>query len=247
MKLALLADLHSNLAAVEACLSHAEAHGAEAHAFLGDLVGYGPEPDEVLDLVAGHAARGALVVGGNHDAAVVDGRTETMDRTAAAAVEWTRRRISERGRRFLAGLPLVARRDDALFVHASAAYPRAWIYVSDQLRAAESLAASDATWVFCGHVHVPALYHATTARHAAHFAPVPGIAIPVAPRRRWLAVVGSAGQPRDGDPAACYALFDAAAATLTFYRVPYDVRAAVAKVRAAGLPDRLALRLEHGK
>jgi diadenosine tetraphosphatase ApaH/serine/threonine PP2A family protein phosphatase len=119
--------------------------------------------------------------------------------------------------------------------------------VSDQLRAAESLAASDATWVFCGHVHVPALYHATTARHAAHFAPVPGIAIPVAPRRRWLAVVGSAGQPRDGDPAACYALFDAAAATLTFYRVPYDVRAAVAKVRAAGLPDRLALRLEHGK
>jgi diadenosine tetraphosphatase ApaH/serine/threonine PP2A family protein phosphatase len=96
-------------------------------------------------------------------------------------------------------------------------------------------------------VHVPALYHSTPDGRAGHFAPVPGVAIPVAPRRRWLAVVGSAGQPRDGNPAACYALFDAAAATLTFHRVPYDVRATAARVRAAGLPERLALRLEHGK
>src|SRR5574337_1845313 len=118
MKLALLADLHANLAAVEACLLHADTQGAEAHAFLGDLVGYGPEPEEVLELVAAHVARGALVVGGNHDAAVVDGRTETMDRAAAAAVEWTRARLSARGLRFLAGLPLVARRGEALFVHA---------------------------------------------------------------------------------------------------------------------------------
>jgi diadenosine tetraphosphatase ApaH/serine/threonine PP2A family protein phosphatase len=247
MKLALLADLHANLAAVGACLAHASALGAEDYAFLGDLVGYGPEPDEVLDLVAAHASRGALVVGGNHDAAVVDGRTDTMDRAAAAAVEWTRRRLSDRGRAFLTGLPLVARRDDALFVHASAYEPAAWTYVSDPLRAAESLAAGGATWVFCGHVHVPALYHATAGGRAAHFTPVPGIAIPIPPRRRWLAVVGSAGQPRDGNPAACYALFDAAAATLTFHRVPYDVSAEAARVRAAGLPERLARRLEHGK
>ncbi|GEJ56838.1 metallophosphoesterase family protein [Anaeromyxobacter diazotrophicus] len=247
MRLALLADLHANLAAVEACLAHAAARGAEGHAFLGDLVGYGPEPAEVLELVAAHAARGAVVVGGNHDAAVVDGRTETMDPAAAEAVAWTRARLPEPARRFLAELPLVARREGALFVHASADAPRAWTYVSDPLRAAQSLAAAEATWVFCGHVHVPALYHLTAAGRAAHFAPVPGVAVPVPPHRRWLAVVGSAGQPRDGNPAACYALFDAAAGTLTFHRVPYDVRGAAARVRAAGLPERLARRLEHGK
>lgn len=247
MKIALLADVHANLAALDACLAHAASQGAATPAFLGDLVGYGPQPDEVLEVIAAHAARGALVVGGNHDAAVVDGRTETMDRTAAEAVHWTRARLSAAGRRFLAALPLVARLDDALLVHASAQAPEAFTYVTDPLRAEESLAAAGATWVFCGHVHVPALYHLAPGGRAAHFAPVPGVAIPVAARRRWLAVVGSAGQPRDGNPAACYALFDAASATLTFHRVPYDVRATAARVRAAGLPERLALRLEHGK
>ncbi|HEX7489379.1 MAG TPA: metallophosphoesterase family protein, partial [Anaeromyxobacteraceae bacterium] len=90
MKIALLADLHANLAAVRACLAHAESQGAEGFAFLGDLVGYGPEPAEVVELVAEHAARGAVVVRGNHDAAVVHGRTSTMDKAAAAAVAWTR-------------------------------------------------------------------------------------------------------------------------------------------------------------
>lgn len=247
MKVALLADVHANLPALEACLAHAASQGAGSHAFLGDLVGYGPEPDEVLEVIASHVARGAVVVGGNHDRAVVDGDTATMDHVAAEAVRWTRARLSAEGRRFLVGLPLVARRDDVAFVHASADRPEDFTYVTDPRRADQSLAAAGATWVFCGHVHVPALYHSAPGGRAGHFTPVPGVAIPVAPRRRWLAVVGSAGQPRDGNPAACYALFDAAAATLTFHRVPYDVRATAARVRAAGLPERLALRLEHGK
>jgi diadenosine tetraphosphatase ApaH/serine/threonine PP2A family protein phosphatase len=247
MKLALLADVHSNLEALTACLDDAARAGADAHAFLGDLVGYGAEPCAVLAVVADHAARGAAVVRGNHDVAVLDGRTDTMDRAAAAAIAWTRARVGAAERAFLERLPAVERRGEALFVHASADRPEAWTYVNDGLRAAQSLTAAGATWVFCGHVHVPALYHLAQGGHAVHFAPVPGVAIPVPPRRRWLAIVGSAGQPRDGSAAACWALADLARGTLEFRRVPYDVRAAAAKVRAAGLPERLALRLEHGR
>jgi diadenosine tetraphosphatase ApaH/serine/threonine PP2A family protein phosphatase len=247
MKLALFADLHANLEALTACLANAEHEGAEAHAFLGDLVGYGADPAAVLDVVAAHAARGAPVVLGNHDAAALDGRTDTMDKGAAAAIAWTRGELGASGRALLAGLPLVARRGEALFVHASADAPESWTYVADATRAGQSLAACDATWVFSGHVHVPALYYLAPGGRAVPFTPVPGVAIPIPPRRRWLAIVGSVGQPRDGSAAACYAMCDLARATLTFHRVPYDVRTAAAKVRAAGLPDRLALRLEHGK
>ena len=247
MKIALLADLHANLAAVRACLAHAESQGAEGYAFLGDLVGYGPEPAEVVELVAEHAARGAVVVRGNHDTAVVNGRTDTMDKAAAAAVTWTRQQLREAGLRFLEQLPLTVRREGALFVHATADEPDSWTYVTGALRAGKSIAAAGASWTFGGHVHVPALYYASADGHAVHFNPVPGVRIAVSPRRRWLAVVGSAGQPRDGNPAACYAMADLAGAALTFFRVPYDVARAAARLRAAGLPERLAVRLERGR
>ena len=101
--------------------------------------------------------------------------------------------------------------------------------------------------MFCGHVHEPVLYTVGAAARPVAFRPVPGVAIPVPPHRRWLAVVGSAGQPRDGNTAACYAMLDTDRPALTFHRVPYDWRAAAAKVRAAGLPESLARRLERGE
>jgi diadenosine tetraphosphatase ApaH/serine/threonine PP2A family protein phosphatase len=246
MRLALLADVHANLEALTACLAHAEQAGAEGYVFLGDLVGYGADPVAVLDLVAARAARGAIVVRGNHDTAVLDGRAEYMDHAAAEAVAWTRTQIEDRHREFIASLPALRRQEDATFVHASAFHPESWVYVSDPARAAQSLEAAGGAYVFCGHVHEPALYY-LVAGHARSFTPVPGVPIPVPRHRRWLAIVGSAGQPRDGRTAACYAMADLAHATLTFFRVPYDFRAAAAKIRAARLPERLARRLEHGK
>jgi diadenosine tetraphosphatase ApaH/serine/threonine PP2A family protein phosphatase len=247
MKLALLADLHANLEATRACLAHARAHGAEDHAFLGDLVGYGADPGPVVDLVAEHAARGARVVQGNHDAAAVAGAASTMHDAAAAAIAWTHGRLSGAQRAFLAGLPLVARTEELLLVHASADAPAEWRYVEDGPSAAASLAAAaPARFVVCGHVHAPVLWYAGAAARPVPFRPTPGVAIPVPPHRRWLAVAGSAGQPRDGNPAASYAMLDLEAATLTFHRVPYDTAAAARKVRAAGLPEALAARLELG-
>jgi diadenosine tetraphosphatase ApaH/serine/threonine PP2A family protein phosphatase len=247
MKLALLADVHANLEALSACLEHAEREGADAYAFLGDLVGYGADPAAVLAVVRRHAERGALAVRGNHDAAVLDAGADTMHRSAEEAVLWTRGRIGPADLAFLRGLPLVARAGPAVLVHASADRPADWTYVSDPLRAAQSLRAAGATYVFSGHVHEPVLYFAGPSGRPVPFVPVPGVPIPVPPRRRWLAVVGSVGQPRDGKTAACWALFDTERERLVFHRVPYDVATAAAKVRAAGLPEHLALRLLRGE
>jgi diadenosine tetraphosphatase ApaH/serine/threonine PP2A family protein phosphatase len=244
--LAILADVHANLEALRACLAHADAQGADGYAFLGDLVGYGADPGPVVDLVAEHAARGAPVVLGNHDAAVVDGRTDLMHGAAAAAIAWTRRRLDARQLAFLAGLPLTQTRGEVLFVHSSAEDPAEWIYVTDPYRAERCLDGTGARWVFAGHVHEPVLYWASPGRRPVPFKPVPGVPIPVPPHRRWLAIPGSCGQPRDGSAAACYAVADLDRHTLTFHRVPYDHGEAARKVRAAGLPESLAHRLERG-
>jgi len=249
MKLALLADLHANLEAVTACLEHAREQGVDGFAFLGDLVGYGADPVAVIELVRAEVARGAAVVRGNHDAAVVDAGADTMNKSAEAAVEWTRARLGDAERAFLAGLPLSARPlDEVVLVHASADRPADWTYVSDPMRAEQSLLAARATWVFSGHVHEPMLWHLApgTAR-AHHFRPTPGVAIPVPGHRRWLAITGSTGQPRDGNTAASYAIFDRDRQTLTFHRVPYQWARAAEKIRAAGLPEGLARRLERGE
>lgn len=248
MRVALLADIHANLDALTACLTDAEASGADRFAFLGDLVGYGAEPGAVVDLVASLAARGAVVVRGNHDAAVLEAGASTMHEAAAAAIAWTRDRLDERQRAFLRALPLTVRDGELLYVHASAERPGAWTYVIDEPAAARSLAASGgAGYVLSGHVHEPTLFYTGAAERPVPFVPVPGKAIPVPAHRRWLAVAGSVGQPRDGNTAASWAMLDLGRRTLTFHRVPYDWRAAAARIRAAGLPELLAARIERGE
>lgn len=246
MKLALLADLHSNLEAMTACLVHARSLGAQRYAFLGDLIGYGADPVAVLDLIERYAADGAVVVLGNHDEAAIGRSTGVLNPNAQAAITWTQAQLGERQRAFLANLPLSVREGDILFVHASADAPERWTYVTGPRQAQESISAGAANYVFCGHVHEQNLYYTGAGGQPMPFRPVPGTPIPAARHRQWLAIVGSAGQPRDGNNAACYALFDLERERLTFFRVPYDHAAAAQKIRAAGLPERLALRLERG-
>jgi diadenosine tetraphosphatase ApaH/serine/threonine PP2A family protein phosphatase len=244
--LALIADIHSNLEALEACLEHARRHGAERYIFLGDLVGYNADPVAVVDRVHRCVEEGALAVMGNHDAAVGE-HDLGMNGVARVAIDWTRLQLRPDQAEFLRGLPLVLRQGDCCFVHASAATPERWNYVHSGLQAGASLEAANSRYVFSGHVHEQALYFSGADDCPEVFLPTPGVAIPVARHRRWLVLAGSAGQPRDGSPAACYALFDEAHALLTFHRVPYDHHAAAAKVRAAGLPEEFAWRLETGQ
>lgn len=247
MKLALITDLHANRESVGAVMAHAATQGIDRYAFLGDFVGYGADPGWVVDLVREHVARGAIAVMGNHDAAVVQGPLPTMIPEARQVVEWTRERLDAEQIAFLAALPMQVSDADRLFVHANAFAPADWAYVLGRMEAVRSLQATHARFTFCGHVHDPKLFHLTGTGKIGDFVPSDGMPIPLSEQRRWLVIPGSAGQPRDGNPAACYATFDAASSTLTYFRVPYDTEAAGAKIRAAGLPQRLARRLEHGE
>lgn len=245
MKLAMFADIHANREALQACLADAQRRGADDYAFLGDLVGYGADPHACLDIVRRYAAEGAIVVRGNHDDAALGGLCEDMNFVAREAAMWTRSRLAEDERAFLASLPYEVRRQGCQFVHASADRPQRWEYVSNEDAAARCLAAAQAALVCAGHIHHPMLFHSTR-RGAAAFRPRPGMPIPLSAGRRWLALAGSVGQPRDGDPAASYLMYDAQQRSMTFCRVPYDWMGAAAKIRAAGLPDALAARLERG-
>ena len=246
MKLALVTDLHANREAVEAVLAHAQAQGAEQHAFLGDFVGYGADPGWVVDCVREHVLRGALAIKGNHDAAAVMGPQPSMVNDAREVVAWTHEQLSAKQLEFLAMLPLTAVDDTRLYVHANAFAPPEWAYIHARSDAVRSMQATACRVTFCGHVHEPRLYHLAATGKVGEFAPIPEVAIPLSPQRQWLVIPGSAGQPRDNNPAACYAMFDTGSAELTFHRVPYDHDTAAAKVRAAGLPERLAQRLQDG-
>ena len=245
MKLALFADIHSNLEAITACLAHADALGAERYAFLGDLVGYGADPVAVLDLIEDHAAKGAIVVLGNHDATTV-GRPADPLNASAQRPSSGRRRKSARGiARFSPGCPSPygkatpvrpreRRRSGAVDLHhrprgsgTQHARRRSRIHLLRPRARAESLL-HERRWT------------------AAVVPAGAGNADPDGKHRQWLAIVGSAGQPRDRNNAACYALADFDRERITWYRVPYDHGRAAEKIRSAGLPERHARRLERG-
>lgn len=245
MWVGLFTDIHANREAFTACLDHARRGGIERFMFLGDYVGYGADPGFAVDTVMAEVERGAVALAGNHDAAIASG-SAGMNAHAAEAIAWTQTKLDATQRSFLAGLPLTHHDGDRLFVHASAADPAGWHYVSDLHSASESFMATRARVTFCGHIHRPHLYHMSTTAKFASFNPVSGIEIPLLANRRWLAVIGAVGQPRDGNPAACYAALDVERGVLVYHRVPYDKETAAAKVRAAGLPAVLADRLIHG-
>src|SRR5580704_1823389 len=192
-----------------------------------------------------YVARGAIAVLGNHDAAAA-GKPFAMNPIATAAIAWTRGKLEAAQRNFLESLPMAVEEADRLYVHASADEPSRWHYVLDASRAQKSFDATPAQQTFCGHVHSPALYLLSHTGKLFGFMPTASVAIPLLGSRRFLAVLGAVGQPRDHNPAASYALLDEARNMLTYIRVPYDVASAARKIRQAGLPPVLAARLEQG-
>jgi diadenosine tetraphosphatase ApaH/serine/threonine PP2A family protein phosphatase len=246
MRVAILSDIHANREAFEACLADAARRGAERLVLLGDIVGYGADPAWAVRRAMELADAGAVVLKGNHDeAAVADRGGMTPD--AAAAAAWTRGALDARAKAFLNALPLEVEEEDRLYVHADARNPSRWGYVQSAEDARRSLDAVPARVVICGHVHVPALYGLTAAAKLVSFRPVTEVPVPLTRPRRWLAVLGAVGQPRDGNPAAAYAILDTAASEITTFRVPYDIITTAAKIRAARLPEALAMRLFRGR
>lgn len=247
MKIAVLSDIHSNLEALNACIAHARQQGAEKFVFLGDLLGYGADPRACLKIIELMVRDGSLAVLGNHDEAVMGGLCEAMAFIARDGIYWTREQLQQPELDFLGSLPLLVQDQKTLYVHASADHPERWHYIDGVLAAGKCMAASGLPLTIVGHVHHQALYYTSPGGAIQSFQPVPGVAITITPQRQWLAIAGSVGQPRDGNPAAAYVLHDQQRETLTFFRIPYDFWSAARKVRATGMPEALAHQLEHGR
>jgi predicted phosphodiesterase len=240
MRVAVLSDIHSNLVALDAVLAHAGTVDAVWH--LGDVVGYGPDPDGV---VARLIEVGAVGVRGNHDAAALGGREiDWFNPEARAAAEWTRDTIDETTRAWLSALPDRHAIGRQTLVHGS---PRDPIreYVSTAGVALENLAVLETDFGLHGHTHVPVAFCLGPDGQLRVVAPGPGGQLEL-DGQRALINPGSVGQPRDGDPDSSYLILDPDAATVTWHRVAYDIPAVQAAIRAAGLPGRLADRLAYG-
>lgn len=247
-RIGLFADLHSNLEAFEACMSKAEELGVNRMVFLGDLVGYNADPVALIERIAYLVeSKKAIALLGNHDEAIFKDSRNQMNAHANAAIEWTKAQLNDSHVQFLKNLPLILHEENICFVHASAHNPANWNYVTDSMSAWRCAQNSGKSYTFVGHAHEQALFYQSAVGKLIRFSPRPGDEIPVLRHRQWVGVVGSLGQPRDGNPEACFAVFEPGTEVLTFHRVPYDHFSAAEKVRRAGLPEELANRLITGK
>ncbi len=244
MRIGILSDVHANLEALEAVLVHVEEQRHDALVSLGDFVGYGPDPNNCVTRLHQRGLRAKVV--GNHDLAAIGARPiDDFNLLAQEAIVWTQRHLSVEAREYLAALPERDEIDGVLLVHGS---PRLPVdeYILDARTARASFAADAFRIAFVGHTHVPAIFE--EARHRVRLAEwLPAIPKPLPPGHRYIINVGSVGQPRDSNRDAAYVLFDTEEATVTLFRVPYDVAATQRKMEAAMLPVPLIERLAVGR
>jgi predicted phosphodiesterase len=241
MRIAVISDIHSNLPALEAVLADIDREGPDEIWCLGDVVGYGPQPNECVDLVA---KRASLSLCGNHDLAVL-GVIDVADFTgdAGAAARWTTGVLGDSQAAWLRELSPAAERDGFELYHGS---PRdaVWDYVLSEQVALISILETTAPVVLVGHSHVALAIGWDGEELSGGLAPE-GTEIDLS-TGRWLLNPGSVGQPRDGDPRAAWLLIDNGARRAAFRRVPYPIQETQAAIREHGLPDALATRLAHG-
>lgn len=233
MLVAVLSDIHANLAALEAALAEAERRGAGAAVCLGDTVGYGPDPEACVDLVR---ERCGVVVMGNHDAAVArDEGLAALPTDGQTAARLHRDWLRDDQRAWLAGLPLMAEAHGATFVHAGPHAPAEWPRL-DSFRAVQAqFPAFDTPICFVGHSHKPAVVSDALGVFS------------VRPGHRFLVDVGSVGQPRDHDPRLAFSVFDTEAGTVEAVRCHYDVASTTARIHERGMPRGLGDRLRRGQ
>ena len=240
---AVLGDIHANIDALNAVLDDARAQGVTHFVCVGDVVGYNAAPAACIRAVRDEL--GCPCVRGNHDHYVSDPGTNLADfhPSAAQVVEWTRSQLAADDVQWLHDLPLQKPVMGFMLVHATLDKPDHWGYVFENQQAEANFSYQYTSLCFHGHTHVPIIYSNE-----------PGGVVHYQPRdftlelgQRLFINVGSVGQPRDGDPRASYVVYDMAARQIRFRRVAYDVQAAMARNRLAGLPEKCASRLEIGR
>ena len=243
MRVAIATDIHGNRHAFEAVIAAAEEAGAEELWCLGDLVGYGGDPDASVALARRHCS---VCLAGNHDLAVVDVLSlDEFSRGAALAARWTRDVIQPETREFLLSLKPQGAAGGVGLYHASPRDP-VWEYVLSGLTAELCFDVTDHRVNLIGHSHVALSFDRQEGSPASGTTRKEGTELDVS-TGQWLINPGSVGQPRDGDPRAAWLLLDTGKWTATFRRAEYDIAGAMAAIRAANLPESLAERLQHGQ
>jgi len=232
MRFAIISDIHSNLEALSTALEAIKTEAVDQILFLGDVVGYGANPNECVDLVR---KRCPIVLLGNHDLAAVDLSTaDFFTANAKTAARWTAQELTPENKDFLKRLPYTAVIEGVQLVHSSPYEPEEWHYIISESDARRMFPYFNETICFVGHSHVPGVFAESSSTEE------------VRRGERFVVNVGSIGQPRDGNPNLSFGVFDSSQWEYRNIRLEYDAERAARKIREAGLPRALADRLLHG-
>jgi len=243
MRYAIIADIHANLAAFTAVLEEIKRRGGVEEVWcLGDIVGYGPDPHQCIELLRHH---NHVCVAGNHDWAAI-GKIDTSDLNpdAATACHWTTQQLCPEDIDYLDSLPLVIQRDSFTLVHGSPREP-IWEYLLSTSSARENFAYFQSQFCLVGHSHVPLIFEYDEVG-ACSLNESPAATTLTLAKNRLIINPGGVGQPRDGDPRASYAIYDSETRTVTHNRVPYDIGLTQARMTKYRLPVHLVARLSYG-
>jgi len=241
MRVLVVSDIHANLAAFEAVLE--DAGTFDVIWSLGDIVGYGPEPNACIRLLQEYPH---IAIAGNHDWAVL-GRLDLAEFNSDARIAnlWTREQLTPDARAFLESLPETRVEGDFTLAHGSPRHP-VWEYLLYLTAACINFRYFENGVCLVGHTHIPAIFWLPAQGEECFSVPIPEEPLSLKGSERYIINPGGVGQPRDGDPRAAYAVLDTEAMTLTFERTPYDIPRTQEAMRRAGLPPRLIARLDYG-
>jgi predicted phosphodiesterase len=233
MRIAIISDIHSNIEALETSLRAIEKQRVDEVVCLGDIIGYGANPNECIELVRKTTSHVLL---GNHDEAAIDiSRTEYFNPFARIAAEWTNKELSDDNAAYIGELKFMLERNGLMFVHSSPYEPEEWHYILSPVDAQFNFAYFNAPICFVGHSHVPGIFCEDIWTQE------------VVPGKKFIVNVGSIGQPRDNDWRSSLGIFDTEKWSYENIRLEYDVNTAAEKIRKAGLPKALADRLLVGR
>jgi len=237
LKIAIISDIHGNLEALQTALKYIQSQGITRIICLGDIVGYGPFPNECVELTRKYSEKCLL---GNHDAAAID-QTDIsfFNQYAKDAALWTRKVLTEYNKQYLANLPLEYQEGDVLYVHSTPENPETWDYIQSEFEARMYMQRISARVVFIGHSHIPVVFSHTEGAFYEED-------VPLEENDKYIINVGSIGQPRDGDPRLCFVIFDIAENHVQYVRLDYDIQKTYEAILENKLPPFLAMRLLSG-
>lgn len=242
MRIGILSDIHSNLEAFEAVINYAENEKVDEYLCLGDIVGYGTNPNRCVEIVRDLTPK---IVAGNHDYGVC-GKTDIyyFNDVARQAIKWTRKNISAENVDFIKSLPLKIEDENSVFVHSTPSSPEKWNYIMNMYDSIKEFKQLKKKLCFIGHSHQPVIFSMTSDYEVSSSI---DDSLIFNKNKKYIVNAGSIGQPRDGNPKASFLLYDTDKNKITYSRIEYDIKKTQDKIIKAGLPAFLAKRLEIGK